>query len=461
MQDREIVGAIVRAQPDGIAAAFDRYAAALYDYCLMMLGDIDDACDAVQDTFVIAAAMLAELADPSWLRPWLYAVARNECLGRLRARASAAAGTGENTYLKDRAERGPAGPAVPRPDAPPDGPQRDGQRAVTAAALAKLTLLDRELVELNLRHGLAGEELAYALGVPPNQVNALVARARSRFQAALGVDPVLEAGPRSCPGVAGILSGWEGRTPFLVRLAVKRHARDCEACQTQGHPVRLLSLIIPPALPTGLAARTLHVVHSTSASAYSYRRKVLDRAGPLGPEGFPVPMNPPPAALNVRSHVLAGSGAAAFAVVVGGATMFSLHLLQHPVGSAIDAVISGPSRGPASQSPSAGNRRAHHGRTRAHPGAPLISPSAVPTGLFTPTPTPGRPSPRRSHRPARSPSPSPSTTPTISPSPTPTPTVTPTPTPTTPSPSPSSTATVFPNLGLFRSLSRGDVFRSH
>jgi RNA polymerase sigma factor (sigma-70 family) len=448
MQDREIVGAIVRAQPDGIAAAFARYAAALYDYCLMMLGDADDASDAVQDTFVIAAAMLAELEDPSWLRPWLYAVARNECLGRLRARASAAAGDGENAYIKDRAERSPAGAeTLPRAVSPAADPQRDGQRAVTAAALGRLTLLDREMIELNLRHGLAGQELARALGVPQAQVSALVARARSRFQAALGVGPVLEAGPRACPGVAGILSGWEGRTPFLVRLAVKRHTRDCEACQTQGHPVRLLGLIGAPSLPPGLGARTLHVVHSTSASALGYRQKVLERAGPLGPAGFPVPMNPPPAAVDVRSHVLAGSAAVAFAVVVGGATMFSLHLLQHPLGSAIDAVVSGPSHAPSSRSPAAGSTRAHHARTRAHPGTPLISPSAVPTGLFTPTPTPtpGSPSPRRSHRPQGSPSPSPSTPSPTPSSPTPTPTVTPTPTPTTPSPSPSSTATVFPN----------------
>ena len=41
--------------------------------------------DTVQDTFVIAAASLGGPADPLRLRPWLYAVARNECYRRLPA----------------------------------------------------------------------------------------------------------------------------------------------------------------------------------------------------------------------------------------------------------------------------------------------------------------------------------------------------------------------------------------
>ena len=50
-----------------------------------VLSEPEDAADAVQDTFVIAAARLGGLRDPRKLRPWLYAVARNECHLRLRA----------------------------------------------------------------------------------------------------------------------------------------------------------------------------------------------------------------------------------------------------------------------------------------------------------------------------------------------------------------------------------------
>src|SRR5713226_6730009 len=87
MRDREMVAAIVGGDPAGLAAVYDRYAASLYAYCRSLLAEPADAADAVQDTFLIAAAKLGGLRDPDRLRPWLYAVARNECFRRLRARA--------------------------------------------------------------------------------------------------------------------------------------------------------------------------------------------------------------------------------------------------------------------------------------------------------------------------------------------------------------------------------------
>src|ERR1039457_7330666 len=48
-----------------------------------MLPTPDDAAGAVRDTFLIASSRLERLRDPGRLRPWLHAVARNECLLRL------------------------------------------------------------------------------------------------------------------------------------------------------------------------------------------------------------------------------------------------------------------------------------------------------------------------------------------------------------------------------------------
>src|SRR6476619_6963562 len=85
MQDPEVVAAIVAGDPAGLAEAYDRYAAPLYSYCRALLPEPADAADAVQDTFLVATAKLRDLRDPARLRPWLYAVARNECFRRLRA----------------------------------------------------------------------------------------------------------------------------------------------------------------------------------------------------------------------------------------------------------------------------------------------------------------------------------------------------------------------------------------
>src|SRR4029077_20689691 len=84
MDDREIVAAIVAGDLPGLAAAYDEHAESLYGYCRWMLNEPEDAADAGEETFVIAAARLGGLRDPRKLRPWLYAVARNECHGRVR-----------------------------------------------------------------------------------------------------------------------------------------------------------------------------------------------------------------------------------------------------------------------------------------------------------------------------------------------------------------------------------------
>src|SRR2546423_9295014 len=111
MRDSEVAAGMVAGDPDGLAEAYDRYAAPLYTYCRSLLREPADAADAVQDTFVIAASKLAGLRDQNRLRPWLYAVARNECHRRLRGKASAATSAlGHGPGLSD-ASAGGAGRA--------------------------------------------------------------------------------------------------------------------------------------------------------------------------------------------------------------------------------------------------------------------------------------------------------------------------------------------------------------
>src|SRR5690348_399446 len=64
MRDREIVASIAAGDSEGLAEAYDKYAGPLYEYCRSILTDPGGAADAVQDTFVIAAAKAAGLRDP-------------------------------------------------------------------------------------------------------------------------------------------------------------------------------------------------------------------------------------------------------------------------------------------------------------------------------------------------------------------------------------------------------------
>jgi DNA-directed RNA polymerase specialized sigma24 family protein len=151
VDDREVAGAIAAGDAAGLAAAFGEYAPGLYAYCRSQLTEPADAADALRDTFVIASAKAAGLRDPGRLRAWLFAVARNECHGRLPAGVASA---------RDE----PAGLAGAAAD--PCGGGRAGLRAVVRAAAAALSPADGEIIELNLRHRLDGADLADVLGVP-------------------------------------------------------------------------------------------------------------------------------------------------------------------------------------------------------------------------------------------------------------------------------------------------------
>ncbi|MGH3149653.1 MAG: RNA polymerase sigma factor, partial [Streptosporangiaceae bacterium] len=215
MEDREVVAAIVAGDPGGIADAYDRYAMPLYSYCRSMLAEPADAADAVQDTFLIATAKLGGLKDPGKLRPWLYAVARNECLRLLRS--------GRTTSALDEAVEMPA----ESPDVSSVAEQAE-LRDLVREALGGLNPAERDVIELSLRHELTGEDLAAALGVSRNHAHALLSRARSQLERSLGALMVTRTGRQACPDLDAMLAGWDGQLTVLIRKRVSRHIEQCE-----------------------------------------------------------------------------------------------------------------------------------------------------------------------------------------------------------------------------------------
>jgi hypothetical protein len=75
--DATIIAAIAAGDLDGLAAALERYAAALYEYCYALAPTA--AAEVVRDTFVLAWCR-ADSLDPARLFAWLQVVAGNECL---------------------------------------------------------------------------------------------------------------------------------------------------------------------------------------------------------------------------------------------------------------------------------------------------------------------------------------------------------------------------------------------
>jgi RNA polymerase sigma factor (sigma-70 family) len=283
MGDRDIVAAIIAGDPAGLAAAYDQYAASLHAYCRTLLGEPADAADAVQDTFVVAAAKVGGLRDADRLRPWLYAVARNECHRRLRARArQAELGEGADTAddyadLSEQAER-------------------TELRGLVLAAIGGLNPGDREVIELNLRHDLDGADLAQALGVPANQGHALASRARGQFERSLGALLVARTGRQDCAELNRLLAAWDGELTPLLRKRVSRHIENCEVCGERKRrvlsPAMLLTVLPLVPIPAALRHQVLSLVSDDSPAAVEYRVHVAARSRPFDADGFPVPLVP-------------------------------------------------------------------------------------------------------------------------------------------------------------------------
>ena len=317
--DREIVAAITAGDPAGIAMAYDRYAEAMYGYSHWVLHDSAAATGALKDAFVIAVAMLSNLSEPSKLRPWLFALARNEC--RRRIRPASAVHYGEADAADEPAdatgELADAGDELsdatvqfravgPLADAtvqfpvislladpitpfrvigqPTYGPGRvngdQGQaelRSLLHSILVALKPREREVIELIFRHDINDNDLAIVLSVSQSEAHDLATRARDRLEEALGALHIALTGREACPVLGELLTDWDGRLTEQTRDLVVRHIGECQTCAHRGwspmRPAAFFRLLPLAPLPQELREQVLSLCTSTAEDAVANRRR--------------------------------------------------------------------------------------------------------------------------------------------------------------------------------------------
>jgi len=373
MEDRDIVAAIAAGDPAGLIEAYDRYAVPLYAYSCSMLGEPADAADAVQDAFLIAAARLRGLRDPDKLRPWLYAVARNECLRRLRA-ARTVAGLDEGHDL-------PAAAGDPGQQA-----EQADLRELVRDAIDMLNLGERDVIQLSLGHDLDGDDLADALGVSRNHAHALLSRARGQLERSLGALIVARAGRAACAALDTMLAGWDGRLTPLMRKRIGRHVERCEVCgerkRRELSPALFAGMVPLTAVLPGFRDQLLRTMADRTPAGMAHRLAVANRAGPFGPAGFPrpvrLPVNSPWRRVLRRrlphSHTVV-TGAATSVAVAGVIAIVFMGGLHH---ASAPGTTHGTAASPGAPSPARGGPGGH-GRSGLRPLA-AISPGVTSAG---------------------------------------------------------------------------------
>jgi len=223
--DKRLVTLVRAGEPVAFEVLYDRHARKLLSFCRHMLGSRQDGEDAVQRTF--ASAYRALLLDEREieLRPWLFAIARNESLSILRQRRL--------TSELDDAE-----PATEGLSSRVEGREDLRDLLVDLRALPERQRAALLLSELG---GFTHAQIADAVGARPEQIKAYVFQARSHLIAER------DARERSCVEVRAQLASTRGAA--LLRRELSRHLRRCRVCRSYSAALRrqrrTLAIVLP------------------------------------------------------------------------------------------------------------------------------------------------------------------------------------------------------------------------
>jgi len=233
----QLLAAAVAGDEQAFAALTAPYRRELLVHCYRMLGSIDDADDAVQETWVKAWRGLAHFEGRSSLRAWLYRIATNTCLDALDQRSRRILPTAVAEPADPHQPPAPDDLATPWLQPIPDvlldevaaDPFADPAAAVLRRehiALAFVTAVQylppRQRAVLLLRDvlGFTAAEAAAVLATTPASVNSALQRARSTLRAQVpdgDVDP--SASAEQVRLVERYVRAWHAQdVPALVAL---------------------------------------------------------------------------------------------------------------------------------------------------------------------------------------------------------------------------------------------------
>jgi len=285
LSDERLIARVRAGDEAAFEAIYDRHHRGLLSFCRHMLGNQQEAEDAVQHTFIAAYRSLISGDRDILLKAWLYAIARNRSLSVLRARR-------EHASLEN---------VQPATEGLADEVERRQDLKDLLSDLQALPEQQRSALVLSEIAAHSHDEIGVILGVPKNKVKALI------FQARSSIADSREARDAPCTVVQEQLATLHGGA--LRRNQIRRHVDNCPGCQAfraETQRQKAAMAIILPVMPA-LALKN-GVLAATTAAA----------AGGFGAGGGGLT-----AAGGAASAMTGGAGVGAGSVaLVGGSTVF-------------------------------------------------------------------------------------------------------------------------------------------
>lgn len=152
----------------------------VYNLCLRMSANPDDALDLSQEAFLRAWRSLGQYQFEANFSTWLFRLTSNICIDFLRRKKRR-----QETSLTESYDDSDEGAELSVPDAQP-GPEQQAMTNETkielARAMEQLSPEHREILQLRVIENLQYEQIADILGVRVGTVKSRLARARLSFR---------------------------------------------------------------------------------------------------------------------------------------------------------------------------------------------------------------------------------------------------------------------------------------
>ncbi len=181
--ERVLLARLRRGDPEAFEVLVREHQDRVFDFCVRMVGDREEASDLVQEIFVSVHQNLGKFREDAKLSTWIFRISKNQCINRLK-------------YLKRRGrgrsdEYGEVGEDVlsgamgapPTPDAALEAAR---ERARAQWAISQLEPDARMLVALRDIEGLSYEEIIDITELPEGTVKSRLHRAREKLADLLG-----------------------------------------------------------------------------------------------------------------------------------------------------------------------------------------------------------------------------------------------------------------------------------
>ncbi len=267
--DAELAARSRDGDDEAFAVLYERIFPKVFDFLARLLGDRSVAEELAQDTFVTAYERRSSLRQPEAVRSWLFSIGYRRAMDHLRRTGRERAGLPEAAEVAD-VDEDPVARLV-----------RGEAAELVWAAAQSLEARQYAVLDLSVRQGLAGAELARALGV--NSTHAAVLAHRARAALAKAVAAVLVArSPERCPVLrAAAITGAAEPLSSLSReqrASVERHLRECPHCTSLAK-----RLAVPESLLGALAPVAFAPGHGRWALVAEHIKATLGGAGPPSP----------------------------------------------------------------------------------------------------------------------------------------------------------------------------------